>query len=345
MNNRSHQHIKNDTLSEYLDGRIPGSALLRFEQDLAACQSCQDDMESLRSTITMLRELPEEAPRRSFVMTAPPPMHARTPSSAFGLPNFLRVPQWAYAGAASLAVIVFVALISADASGLLAPDGTSQEHIQVAATTQELESQAAAPQAASASVEASADDQDTTQTMAFTAAASTVAPEKGLAAAPPQESLVQESLVQESGRQEPAVQESRASETGGAAILQQAAAAPASAPEDPAEEPAEKPPESPGLTSSTVVTKQPASEPTEGASGPAGASGDAARDTTAAPEPALIAQPEVERAPATAPVPAEIPQRQNEGTAAVWRVLEIVAAIFGLIFLAAMGLKWKLSKR
>ncbi len=341
MNSRSHQHIKNDTLSEYLDGRIPGSALLRFEQDLAACQSCQDDMESLRSTITMLRELPEEAPRRSFVMTAPPPMHARTPSSAFGLPNFLRVPQWAYAGAASLAVIVFVALISADASGLLAPDGTSQEHIQVAATTQELESQAAAPQAASASVEASADDQDTTQTMAFTAAASTVAPEKGLAAAPPQESLVQESLVQESGRQEPAVQESRASETGGAAILQQAAAAPASAPE----EPAEKPPESPGLTSSTVVTKQPASEPTEGASGPAGASGDAARDTTAAPKPALIAQPEVERAPATAPVPAEIPQRQNEGTAAVWRVLEIVAAIFGLIFLAAMGLKWKLSKR
>jgi len=59
----------------------------------------------------------------------------------------------------------------------------------------------------------------------------------------------------------------------------------------------------------------------------------------------LIAQPEVERAPATAPVPAEIPQRQNEGTAEVWRVLEIVAAIFGLIFLAAMGLKWKLSKR
>ena len=167
MNNRSHQHIKNDTLSEYLDGRIPGSALLRFEQDLAACQSCQDDMESLRSTITMLRELPEEAPRRSFVMTAPPPMHARTPSSAFGLPNFLRVPQWAYAGAASLAVIVFVALISADASGLLAPDGTSQEHIQVAATTQELESQAAAPQAASASVEASADDQDTTQTLSL----------------------------------------------------------------------------------------------------------------------------------------------------------------------------------
>ena len=77
-------------------------------------------------------------------MTAPPPMPDRAPSSGFGLPNFLRVPLWAYAGAASLAVIVFVALISTDASGLLAPDGVSQEQIQVAAITQEIESQAAA---------------------------------------------------------------------------------------------------------------------------------------------------------------------------------------------------------
>ena len=146
-NNQSHRHIKTETLSEYLDGRIQGSALLRLEQDLAACQSCQEEMESLRSTIALLRELPEEAPRRSFVMTAPPPMPARAPSSGVGLPNFLRVPQWAYAGAASLAIIVFVVLISADASGLLAPDGASQAQIRATAITQEIESQAAAPQA------------------------------------------------------------------------------------------------------------------------------------------------------------------------------------------------------
>lgn len=58
MNNRSHRHIKTQTLSESLDGRIQGSALRCFEQDLAACQSCQEEMESLRSTIAMLRELP-----------------------------------------------------------------------------------------------------------------------------------------------------------------------------------------------------------------------------------------------------------------------------------------------
>lgn len=220
------------------------------------------------------------------------------------------------------------------------PDGASQEQIQVAAITQEIESQAAALKAEGASAGAPADDQDTTRTMAFTAAASTVAPEQSLAAAPPQESLVQESLVQESVGQEPVVQESRASEPGTAAIPQQAGAAPASA----AEEPAESPAESTGLTSATGLTKQLGSEPEAGASGPAGASGEAARYATAVPEPALITQPEVEKTPVTSPVPAEIFQLRSEGTAAVWRVLEIVAAIFGLLSLAAMRVKWKLSK-
>ena len=171
--------------------------------------------------------------------------------------------------------------------------------------------------------------------MAFTAAASTVAPEQNLAAAPPQESL-----VQESEGQEPVAQESRASEPGAAAIPQQAAAAPASA----AEEPAESPADSTSLTSATGLTEQLGSEPAAGASGPSGASGDAARYATAVPEPALITQTEVEKTPATAPVPAELPQLRSEGTAAVWRVLEIVAAILGLLSLAAMGVKWKLSK-
>ena len=70
---------------------------------------------------------------------------------------------------------------------------------------------------------------------------------------------------------------------------------------------------------------------------------DATTATEPALEPARIAQSEGET-PAAAPVPAEIPQRQDQGTASVWRVLEIVAAIFGLIFLAAMLFKWKLSK-
>ena len=142
---RSHQHIEAETLSEYLDGRIQGSALDRVGQQLAACQLCREEMESLRSAITMLRELPEEAPRRSFVMAAPPPMPARAPSSAFQLRDFLRVPQWAYAGAASVAVIVLVALISADATGLLSPDGAPEFQVQATAITQVIESQATGP--------------------------------------------------------------------------------------------------------------------------------------------------------------------------------------------------------
>ena len=77
---RSHQHIKHETLTEYLDGRLQGSALTQVEDQLTACQLCRPEMESLRSTITMLRELRQLAPRRSFVMTAPPPMPARAPS-------------------------------------------------------------------------------------------------------------------------------------------------------------------------------------------------------------------------------------------------------------------------
>ena len=103
--NRGHQHINPETLSEYLDGRIHGPALARVGQQLEACQLCREEVESLRSTITMLQGLPLEAPRRSFVMTAPPPMPARTSSAGFQFPNLLQLPQWTYAGAASVAVI------------------------------------------------------------------------------------------------------------------------------------------------------------------------------------------------------------------------------------------------
>jgi len=72
--------------------------------------------------------------------------------------------------------------------------------------------------------EASEDDQDTTQTMALTAAASTVAPGQRLAAAPAQESLVQDSVGQE-----PVAQEPRGSKPREAAIPRQGASSPARA--------------------------------------------------------------------------------------------------------------------
>ena len=125
---RRHQHIKAETLSEYLDGRIKGPALGRLDRQLAACGLCRKDLESLRSTVTLLSELPVEAPSRSFTMAAPPPEPVRYRPSIPAL-----VPQWAYAGAASVAAILLVVLVSADASGLLSPDGPAAREQPAAA--------------------------------------------------------------------------------------------------------------------------------------------------------------------------------------------------------------------
>ena len=114
---RRHQHIKAETLTEYLDGRIGGPTVARLDQQLAACGVCRDELESLRTTVMLLRELPVEASGRSFTMAAPPPEPVRSRSS----PQ-VRVPQWVYAGAASMAAIILAVLVTADATGLLAPD-------------------------------------------------------------------------------------------------------------------------------------------------------------------------------------------------------------------------------
>jgi hypothetical protein len=114
---RNHQHIKPDTLTEYMDDRLGAGALARAERQLAACGVCRDELESLRAAVVLLRQLPMEVPRRSFTMAAPPPEIIRVRP-----PPPLRLPQWAFAGAASVAAIVLAALVSADATGLLAPD-------------------------------------------------------------------------------------------------------------------------------------------------------------------------------------------------------------------------------
>ena len=114
---RSHQHIKTETLSEYLDDRLQGGALARVDQRLASCGVCREELESLRATVTILRDLPVEATRRSFTMAAPPPKPVPARPSPL-----LRAPQWAYAGAASVAAVVLIVLVSVDATGQLAAD-------------------------------------------------------------------------------------------------------------------------------------------------------------------------------------------------------------------------------
>ena len=139
------RHIRAETLNEYLDGRLHGNDLAKVERRLEACDSCRVELEELRATITAVQQLPMEQPRRSFVMAAPPPepIRARQPFA-------LRAPTWAYASAASIAVVVLAALISVDATGGLSPGADSPE--AVVATAQQ--SRSAAPETAATAVAA-----------------------------------------------------------------------------------------------------------------------------------------------------------------------------------------------
>ena len=108
-----HRHIKPETLSAYLDGQLSGREQDRIGRAVAECADCQEELESLRATVSLLHTLPAFSPSRSFVLTAAP---AAGPAITTELPRFSprRVPGWAYAGAASLAGLAVILLVLAD---------------------------------------------------------------------------------------------------------------------------------------------------------------------------------------------------------------------------------------
>ena len=129
-----HRHISRGTLNEYLDGRLTGPARGRVERITAECPGCREELESLRQTMLLLNQLPELTPRRSFVLTQVPleiPFrHARP---------WFQVPQWAYAGAASMAALALALLITMDVTGLVAPDLKSLPAAPVAPAESQVE--------------------------------------------------------------------------------------------------------------------------------------------------------------------------------------------------------------
>ena len=116
-----HRHISPETFTGYLDGRLRPQTRGRLDRVMAGCSDCRLEMESLRDTVAMLRQLPVITPRRSFVMSGAPQPVPQMIQQARPISPF-RVPQWAYAGAASLAALALAVLVSVDASGLVAPD-------------------------------------------------------------------------------------------------------------------------------------------------------------------------------------------------------------------------------
>ena len=74
-----------DLLSLYIDGQVEGPQLGRLESHLATCASCQADLETLKSTVGLLRSLPSASPGRSFTLAEVPFMPRGTPPYLWGM--------------------------------------------------------------------------------------------------------------------------------------------------------------------------------------------------------------------------------------------------------------------
>ena len=111
-----------ETLSEYLDGRLSSTVAQGVEAHLAACQRCRRELETLQHTVSLLRRVPEERPRRSFTLSEAPVRAragARQPAALV-----TRAPAWAYGAMASVAIVLFALVLTADFAGTLTGDAT-----------------------------------------------------------------------------------------------------------------------------------------------------------------------------------------------------------------------------
>ena len=117
-----------ELLSSYIDDEVSDSERRRVERHLSTCEECRQELESLRVTVTALRQLPEIQTARSFAITAP------IEPAKGGLRWVLGVRM-----AASVAAVVLVGLILADVTGLLVQSDLSEW------TRQSHSEQAAAP--------------------------------------------------------------------------------------------------------------------------------------------------------------------------------------------------------
>ena len=122
-----HRHLGAETLNEYLDDRLSAAAGDRVRQVVAGCPDCGLELAALQQARLLLRQLPEVAPRRSFFISPsdePAPAH---PATTWTATTWLRLPQWAYAGTASLAALALTLMIVVDATGLVAPGRTTEQ--------------------------------------------------------------------------------------------------------------------------------------------------------------------------------------------------------------------------
>ena len=113
--NRGHGRFL-EMLSDYLDGELPEAERIALEAHLQGCDSCTEELESLRATVQMLRRMPEIEAPRSFRL-APAAVTAPTPPPE--RPMFL----WTMRVSTALAVVAFTVMVAGNVSGLFEGGG------------------------------------------------------------------------------------------------------------------------------------------------------------------------------------------------------------------------------
>ena len=136
---RRHTRLR-ELLSAYIDGEVSASESRRVDEHLASCEECRTELAMLRSTVTLLGQLPELAVPRSFALRAAPQRRPAPPM------------VWTARLATSAAAVLLVALLLGDVVGLIGEQGAVEEAASIAVAPAGLPSQpaAAAVQQASA---------------------------------------------------------------------------------------------------------------------------------------------------------------------------------------------------
>ena len=108
LTERRHSKLR-ELLSSYIDGEATDAEQARVEEHLATCEACREELESLRWTVSVLKEMPEVQTSRSFTFSASPD---RVPDR----PRLVTVTRWA----ASAAAVLLVALVLSEVVARLA---------------------------------------------------------------------------------------------------------------------------------------------------------------------------------------------------------------------------------
>ena len=113
--NRGHGRFL-EILSDYIDGVLPEAERIALEAHLQGCDSCTEELESLRATVQLLQRMPEVEAPRSFRI-APAAVTAPTPPPE--RPVFL----WAMRVSMALAVVAFTIMVAGNVTGLFEGGG------------------------------------------------------------------------------------------------------------------------------------------------------------------------------------------------------------------------------